>query len=448
MSGFRELEFSGRGAHPKTLCEAHRPEKAAQFTFLPKATSLARGHGQAFGDAALNRDGLVLSERLDRFLAFDQKNGTVKVQPGITFADILDVMLPRGWTLPVIPDTSRVSAGGAVACDVYGLNHFQQGSLGRHILAFSLQTPDGTTHECSSTHNSELFQATLGGMGMTGFIKDVTFKLKPISSLSLQVEVKKIRNLQEMVEALEDARKTHEYTLASINHSAKGSRLGAGYFQKANHLKTGGLPLQSPRPQNQKRGLPSCCPRFLHRFFEQRGNGTVCFRASSHGTEKTISLDQLFQRLDNQSQVKKLYGKKGFLRCQFLIPQSPDAVTHLKDLISLTHERQQASLRCLMTYFGDHQGLLSFPGPGYGLALDFPHTPAAQTLCEDLGERVGDMGGRVDLACDALVTPERFEKMYAHVLPRWREILHQVDPQRRLNSLMAQRLNFRGEKHG
>ena len=439
---FREERVSGWGRVPSAVCKTYRPEKAAQFTMLPKGTSLARGNGRAYGDAALNPDGVVLSGRLDRFLAFDAKKGILKVQAGLTFADILDVILPAGWTLPVMPGTRFVSAGGAVACDVHGMNHFQQGSIGRHVRAITLQTPDGEIHECAPERNKKLLQATLGGMGMTGFIKDVTFQLKPVTSLSLQVGIKKIRNLDEMVDAFEDARATHEYTLGWINHFAKNKRLGAGYFQQANHLEEG-VPLQDYKPHRPS-AMPTCFPSLFLKPSVRLANAWISWRAREG--EKILGFNEFFGPLDSLKNWNKFYGKKGFFQFQCLVPESSKTVEHIRTLLSSVHEQQQKSFLCVIKYFGKHEGLLSFPGAGYTVCLDFANTPKTRALYQTLSEQVCEWGGRVYLAKDAFLRPELFQKMYASVLGPWREVIHNIDPKGKMSSSMAQRLNFRGDK--
>ena len=156
--------LSGWGCYPVQTCELERPERYADLR-PGTATLIARGQGRSYGDASLNENGrVILTERIDRMLELDVKQGILKAEAGVTLADILPVIVKQGWFLPVTPGTKFVSLGGCIAADVHGKNHHHEGSFADHVLGLELIMADGSQKTCSATENPEIFWATEGGM--------------------------------------------------------------------------------------------------------------------------------------------------------------------------------------------------------------------------------------------------------------------------------------------
>ncbi len=135
-------------------------------------SSIPHGNGRCYGDASLSAE-VINTLRYDKVLAFDELNGIITCQSGLLLSDLLQIIVPRGWFLPVTPGTKFITIGGAVASDVHGKNHHVDGSFSRHIISMSVLTGTGETFICSPTNHSELFWATCGGMGLTGIVLDV-----------------------------------------------------------------------------------------------------------------------------------------------------------------------------------------------------------------------------------------------------------------------------------
>ncbi|MEO6977008.1 MAG: FAD-binding oxidoreductase, partial [Mucilaginibacter sp.] len=129
-----------------------------------KQPFIARGNGRCYGDASL-ADRTISTLKFNKILSFDTKNGVFECQSGITLDQILTVIVPQGWFLPVTPGTKFITIGGALASDVHGKNHHVDGSISNHVLDFDLVLPSGDVITCSPLVNSDLFEATCGGMG-------------------------------------------------------------------------------------------------------------------------------------------------------------------------------------------------------------------------------------------------------------------------------------------
>ena len=184
---FVEQKLTGWGRYSSSRGRVYRPEKLALAASIIKSQEqlsfVGRGQGRSYGDAALNLDqGLVLTQRLNRFLSFDPTTGCLECEAGVTLEEILKVFVPRGWFLPVTPGTKFASIGGCVACDVHGKNHHKDGSMGNSIEAIELLQSQGEVVRCSGVEQPELFWATIGGMGLTGLIVAVTLRLRPIET--------------------------------------------------------------------------------------------------------------------------------------------------------------------------------------------------------------------------------------------------------------------------
>jgi decaprenylphospho-beta-D-ribofuranose 2-oxidase len=219
--------ISGWGRYPVQSCELQRPERYADLRPDDSVSLIPRGQGRSYGDAALNENGQVLlTERVNRLLEFDLESGILRAEAGVTLAEILNVVIPKGWFLPVTPGTKFVSLGGCVAADVHGKNHHHEGSFGAHVLVLELILADGSRVACSATKNPQLFWATVGGMGLTGIIGEVTLQLVPISSAYMMVRHHVAVDLEQLFEHLQNPAQDDRYTVAWIDSLASGKIWG------------------------------------------------------------------------------------------------------------------------------------------------------------------------------------------------------------------------------
>lgn len=448
MPAIKHEKLAGWGNVPTAEVISYRPEKYRALPGLVgshEGPLLARGLGRSYGDASLQPKGVVRMERFDHVISFDAQQGILRAQAGVTLDDVMKLSIPRGWFPPVIPGTRQVTLGGAFACNVHGKNHYREGDFAEHVLNVRITLGDGSSFECSKDHNSELFWATAGGMGMTGIIEELTLQLKPIASASLRSASRKVKNIEDMVEAFVQHRGSADYMIGWIDHTAKGPALGRGVFSAANHIlpADGGVKLSDFKPAKRKLSVPVFAPAMLlNRYLMALYNALRFRKFSDSMRTETVGFDGFFHPLDSIGGWNKLYGKRGFYQYQCMIPDGADVTEKLRTVLSYIQEKNQLSYLGVIKYHREGLGLLTFPITGYSLALDFPNTASVRELLPQLDALVAAQGGRVYLAKDAQLSPEQFAIMYPNA-PEWLKLVRAFDPQGKFSSLMSQRLQWK-----
>jgi decaprenylphospho-beta-D-ribofuranose 2-oxidase len=406
-----------------------------------------RGLGGSYGDAALNKNGqIILTERLDRFLAFDEKRGIICVEAGISLAKILDIIVPRGWFFPVTPGTSNVSLGGCVAADVHGKNHYYAGSLGQHILALELITAQSERVICSPEVLPELFWATVGGMGLTGIIGTVTLKLKAITSAYMFVQYQASENLEETFASFSEKNLSDEYKVAWLD--SLNLPLGRSVTMSACHADRAALSFQKLNepyvtPVCKVYTVPFYFPKgALHQTFIKAFNKYYYQRLMKKNSPALLPYRDYFYPLDRIRHWPRLYGKRGFIQYQCVVP-TESAYRVIKQMFEMLYAEKHPVYLAVLKRFGKQNSApLSFPLPGFSLALDLPLCDKGLLACLDkLDSLVSVAGGRVYLAKDACLKPETFRIMYPRYL-EWLTVKQQWDPKNKLISSLARRLEL------
>ena len=441
--------ISGWGRYPVQTCELERPERYADLN-SGAASVIARGQGRSYGDAALNeKRRVLLTERVNRLLEFDKEKGMLRAEAGATLAKILEVIVPKGWFLPVTPGTKFVSLGGCVAADVHGKNHHHEGSFGDHVLAIELILADGSHVKCSSAEKPELFWATVGGMGLTGIIGEVTLQLIPITSSRMMVRHHAAGNLEQLFQLLQNPEIDDRYTVAWIDSLAIGKNLGRGIAMCGHHaaveeLSAGFGRALATKPE-RSRTMPFDLPGWALNSLSIGAFNALYYRREGKKQQPFLTgYASYFYPLDAIGDWNRLYGKRGFVQYQCVIPDS-SALDGIKELLQeLSGSRRPSFLAVLKRLGAQGRGLLSFPMEGYTLALDLPiRDDGLFALLNKLDEIVLRHGGRVYLAKDARLSAESFRMMY----PRYDEFLrikNLFDPQNRFSSSLARRLGIGG----
>jgi FAD/FMN-containing dehydrogenase len=435
----------GWGRYPVQTCKLDRPERYADLC-PTDASLIVRGQGRSYGDAALNENGRVLlTERVNRLLEFDTEQGILRAEAGATLAEILDVIVPKGWFLPVTPGTKFVSLGGCVAADVHGKNHHHDGSFGNHVLNIELILADGNHVACSPSEKPELFWATVGGMGLTGIIGEVTFKLIPISNDYVQVRHHVAGNLEQLFSLMRDAAIDDRYTVAWIDSMTSGAQLGRGIVMCGHHAQQ-----EEFRPgfrnaikPKRSRAIPFDFPAFALNPLSIAAFNALYYRKVGGKREPFLSgYDPYFYPLDAIGSWNRLYGKRGFVQYQCVIPEATAFDGILQLLQALSDSRRPSFLAVLKRLGVQGSGLLSFPMAGYTLALDLPiRNEGLFTLLNKLDDIVLQHGGRVYLAKDARLSAESFRAMYPRY-DEWLKIKNSVDPENRFSSSLSRRLDI------
>jgi L-gulonolactone oxidase len=384
---------------------------------------LGVGLGRSYGDSGLNAGGaVILTGALDRLIAFDAAAGVLRAEAGASLAALLEVIVPRGFFLPVTPGTRHVTLGGAVANDVHGKNHHGAGCFGRWVRALGLLRSDGTEHVLRP--GDPLFAATVGGLGLTGLITWVEIDLLPIASAQMEVEEEVFEGLEGFFD-LAEAAEGWPYTVAWVDCLARGPALGRGLFQRARHAAEGGLAVQ--RPPRLLR-MPLDAPGFaLNRASIGAFNALHFARGRRRaGRMRREPYLGFFYPLDGIAAWNRLYGRRGFFQYQCVVPLAA-ARAAMRAMLEAIAAAGEGSFLAVLKTFGalPSPGMLSFPMEGATLALDFPNRGARTlALLASLDAIVRAAGGRLYPAKDGRLPAAMFRAGY----PRWEEFAALTDP--------------------
>lgn len=388
-------------------------------------SALAYGNGRSYGDSCLNPQGTLFDARgLDRFVAFDPATGALRCEAGVTFAEILDLAVPQGWFVPVTPGTRHVTVGGAIANDVHGKNHHRAGSFGHHVVGFTLVRSDGGRIACQPGTDG-LFEATVGGLGLTGLIVDATLRLRRIPGPWMETETIRFGHLDEFFALSAQSASRSEYTVAWIDCLASGRALGRGHFIRGDHATC----LSGPRPATPRSRLsiPFTPPLSLvNRLTLRPFNWLYYHRQRTPRRRAAMHYAPYFYPLDGIRDWNRMYGPRGFLQHQCVLPPAT-ARDALVDLLGQIVRSGTGSFLAVLKEFGDRPslGMLSFPRPGTTLALDFPNSgPDVFALLDRLDDVVSAAGGAVYPAKDARMSGAFFRRAF----PAWEAFQAYIDP--------------------
>lgn len=433
--------IAGWGRHPVRTGRVTRPERLS----VPGGSSalLPRGLGRAYGDAAVpaSPDDLVVeTTRADRILSFDPTTGRLTCEAGLSLAELLRVFLPRGFFPPVTPGTKFVTVGGCVASDVHGKNHHRDGSFGAFVLGLKLHTADGSQVLCGPARERELFLATVGGMGLTGLIAEVTFALHRVESPWIVLETEQMSGIEHMLDGLRASAHDWPYTVGWIDCLARGRALGRGILMRGRHAsaaEAGGRALRA-RPTLR---VPFDAPEWLLSPLCMRAFNRVYYARRGAGRERRlVSYEQFFYPLDALPGWNRLYGRRGFLQYQCAIPHAA-GVAPVAALLETLSSRGAASFLAVIKDFGPgSEAYLSFPVAGTTLSLDLPYRGGpTEALIHELNVGLVKAGGRVYLAKDAVTRAEDFALMMPR-LASFEAVRDRWDPRRRFRSAQSVRL--------
>ena len=444
LSADRAVEIpesiAGWGRHPVRPGRVVRASRLA----LPAGRSplLPRGLGRAYGDAAVpaSAGGLVIeTPQADRILDFDAASGRLTCEAGLSLSAILRVFLPRGWFPPVTPGTRFVTVGGCVATDVHGKNHHRDGSFGGFVDRLGLLTADGRAVVCDPSTERELFLATVGGMGLTGLITEVTFRMCRIESPWMVVETRPVSAIEAMLEELRASAADWPYTVGWIDGCARGAALGRGLLIRGRHAsreEAGGRPLRERPALRVPFDAPSwllnpLLVRLFNRLYAARRGG---------GVGALVDYGRFFYPLDAVADWNRLYGAAGFVQYQCAVPAA-SGTAPLRGVLETLGRRGAASYLAVVKDFGPaSEAYLSFPMAGTTVSLDLPYRGReTDDLVHDLNAIVIDAGGRVYLAKDALTRAGDFAAMMPR-LSEWKAVRDRWDASRRFRSAQSVRL--------
>ena len=412
--------------HPQHGNSVHWREQLAMLvadTAGRAGSTLPFGNGRSYGDSCLaSSDEVIALRSLNRFMDADWQNGVVTAEAGVTLAELLALCVPRGWFPGVTPGTRFVTLGGAIANDVHGKNHHRRGTFGTQVRAFGLLR-EGQLLRCSPAENTELFRATIGGLGLTGIITWVELQLMPVGSRQIDVTQQRFAGLDEFFQLSSELDLQHEYTVAWIDCLARGTQTGRGVYFCGDHADSGTLDWHDSKTLS----MPITPPVSLVNSLSLRAfNQLYWHRHAAQRVTRQQDCLPFFYPLDGILHWNRIYGRRGFQQYQCIIPQS-HAQDATRALLKEIAAHGRGSFLAVLKRCGDiaSPGLLSFPLPGTSLALDFPqHPDLERNLFPRLDRLVHDAGGRLYPAKDAHMRGEDFR----HAYPAWEQLEALRDP--------------------
>jgi decaprenylphospho-beta-D-ribofuranose 2-oxidase len=406
--------------------------------------TIPHGNGRCYGDASLSAS-VINTLRFDKILSFDNDKGIITCQSGLLLSDLLQVIVPYGWFLPVTPGTKFITIGGAVASDVHGKNHHVDGSFSRHIHSMSIMVGTGEVIDCSRMHHQDLFWATCGGMGLTGVILNVTFQLKKIETAFIQQKQIKAENLDEVMVLFAEY-SDYTYSVAWIDCLKTGKQFGRSILILGEHASPDELPYKNQKLVAKDKSLfsvPFHFPSFvLNQWSVKMFNALYYAKNYQKTMESSVHYDGFFYPLDSILNWNRIYGKRGFVQYQFVLPLKGSKEA-LKTILSRISKRGMGSFLAVLKLFGEQNDLISFPMKGYTLALDFPMKPGLLEFLDELDEVVADAGGRIYLSKDARMRSQIFWETYPGA-KAFKEIINKYDPNKRFVSNLSKRLMLKG----
>jgi FAD/FMN-containing dehydrogenase len=386
---------------------------------------LPYGQGRSYGDTCLNEGGILIdTANFSRILAYDSEQGILRCQSGVTIASILNLIVPHGWFLPVVPGTKHVTVGGAIAHDVHGKNHHRVGTFGSHVPRFELLRSTGERLVCSNSENSELYRATIAGMGLTGLILWADLCLKRLNGSNVAFERTPFHNLQEFFSLAESADRDWEYTVAWLDSSQHGEKIGRGIFTRGNFVDGETAPYESHAPRHRRWLVTP--PSFFLNSLSIRTMNSLYYRLQSLQTKKGLmDYEPFLFPLDAIVDWNRIYGPRGFFQYQCVVPANErDAI---EEMLERTVRARLPATLAVLKSFGDTDlpGLMSFPRQGFTLALDFPNRGTATLkMLDELDEITLRAKGAVYPAKDARMSAKTFQTYF----PQWQEFAQFVDP--------------------
>lgn len=418
MAGFNKKKITNWALYPEKEVTWFEPSSVPEIQELVKNYDnlIARGNGRCYGDLSL-APVTVSMLRLNKFISFNYISGEITCEAGVLLSEVLEVVVPKGYFLPVTPGTKFITVGGAIASNIHGKNHHVDGTFADHVLWIELVDEKGGVTKCSKFENERIFLDTCGGMGSTGIITKACFTLKKIKSAYITEKLIKAKNLDEILQ-LFDEYKHFTYSVAWIDCLAKGEDLGRSILMVGEHSTSKDLNEEQKAkalliPRKLKLNVPFFFPSFaLNPLSIKIFNFLFYHKQQKKEVEITVDYDKFFYPLDAIHNWNRIYGKTGFTQYQFVIPK--DKKEGLKEIISTIAETNEGSFLAVLKLFGkeNQYSSLNFPSEGYTLALDFKINKNTWKLLDKLDKLVERNNGRLYLTKDSRMSASFFSKTY------------------------------------
>ncbi len=408
---------------------------------------IARGLGRSYGDPSQNAGGLVLDmTALRRIHAIDVSNAIVDVDAGVSIDDLVRTVIPHGLWIPVMPGTRQVTVGGAIAADVHGKNHHTEGSFGNHVLSMDVLGADGEIRTATPDgEHAELFWAVVGGMGLVGIVLRATIRLKRAESAYFLVDTEQVHDLDELMARLQSNDEQYTYSVAWFDSVIGGDKLGRGTLTRGWSAAYEDLP---PKLRKDPLGfaapqlatVPPVFPSGMLNNLTARMFNEVWWRKSPTRFGSVQNITQFFNPLDIAAEWNRLYGPAGFLQYQFVVPFGQEDIFR-RMMRTISRSGHVSALNVLKRFGAGNDGVLSFPTPGWTLAVDLPVRPGLNELCNELDDMVLEAGGRLYLAKESRTSAATLHAGYPR-MSEWRALRAKYDPNGVFHSDLSRRLEL------
>lgn len=409
------MTVSGWGRYPKFTAKSKAPRNIDELRKAVRVgKAIAHGNGRSYGDSAISLSNTIYMKNFNRMLSFDEKTGCLVAEAGVQLADIIEGFLKLGWFPYVTPGTKFVTLGGMIAADIHGKNHHKDGSIANYIDWLDILVADGSIVRCSKSHNEELFSWTIGGMGLTGVIIRAAMRLRRVSSAWIEQRTLVAENIRQAMSIFEQSLQA-TYSVAWIDCMQRGESLGRSLVMLGEHLASSDVPSEyheSPYSSvvKAKIRIPFPFPSWILNSFSVRAFNAIYFWLGKRAPErKIVDWDTYFYPLDAILGWNKLYGRRGFIQFQCVIPLR-HAEQGMIELLDVIAKARNGSFLAVLKRFGKQTSLFSFPMEGYTLALDFPVNTQTFELMKKLDEITLKYDGRFYLAKDSRMSQNTFHR--------------------------------------
>jgi FAD/FMN-containing dehydrogenase/short-subunit dehydrogenase len=402
------------GLYPNAKSKLYSPNSYKDIIDYVKSTDqlIARGNGRCYGDAALANN-IISTLNLNSIINFDNNSGIIRVQSGILLSTLLEYIIPFGFFLPVTPGTKFITVGGAFASDIHGKNHHIDGVFSDHVSEILILNE--ICQVLNIKNGEEMFYKTAGGMGLTGIILEVELKLKKIQTTYIQQKSIRAKNLNEIFNLFE-VHKSYTYSVAWIDCLAKNKNLGRSVLLLGEHALSNEITDKNILSVHKKPflNIPFYFPSiFLNAYIIKLFNFIFYNKSSSNTDKKFVHYDTFFYPLDKINNWNRIYGKKGFIQYQFVIPKE-NSFIGVSNILKILSDNNLGSFLAVLKLFGkSHDNrYLEFPIEGYTLAIDIKIDKKIWTILDHLDEIVTNLGGKIYLTKDARMSSKAFNIQY------------------------------------
>lgn len=420
-----------------------REIRSESLVDVTRSVPLTRGLGRSYGDASLppaDRPVVAGSRLADRILAFDESTGILRAEAGLSLGELTRLFRPRGWTSPVLTGTRYVTLGGMVAADVHGKNHHRDGSFGHWVESLLVRVGTGEVVRCSGSENPDLFRASIGGLGLVGHVLEVELRLRAIPSPWILQEMRRVPDLDALLENMARAREEWPMTVAWVDTLAEGRSLGRGLLVCGRWAEPSEAPAKAPA-RTRSIPVPFTFPEFALSRWSMRVFNQGIYRSRFRDvTAGIVHPDSYFHPLDWMGDWNRVYGRRGMTQHQCVLPRELGSAGVRRFLKAVSEEGVPSFLTVVKDLGEAGPGVLSFPLAGTTINLDLPVRPGLAEVLDRLNELVLELGGRIYLAKDAFTKREHFRAMEGDRLLEFERIRDRWDPERKLASALSRRL--------